>query len=437
MTKNSSSAARSRVSRSSRDPLDLYLAGLGQLTPPLDRESEIAAARALEAAEKSCLDVILAAGVRLPELTAWATDRAHAPTLAELYAFEGEAGQAELDKHWRAIERAEAGCERALTAKGTAVERRAARERAIERRIRAIGKSKLHRERMRDLSDRVWGDVRALDAAMRAADAKTTTRLEAALGVPRNKLRSFARALMKERRGLDAAKNHLAEANLRLVVMLAKAYRRSGIPFSDLVQEGNIGLMRAVDKFDVRVGTRFSTYATWWIRQAIAREVTRQAETVRVPFGITERRNQLRRLERVLSQRLGRTPGADELAAEAGITAEEARRSLEASARSVSIHAPANDDGERALDETLSDERALPIDDEVIAMERRTHAQALLSILGEREQYILRHRFGIGEGADPQTLREIGDELNLSRERVRQLEAMALEKLRDALGDQR
>jgi RNA polymerase primary sigma factor len=247
-------------------------------------------------------------------------------------------------------------------------------------------------------------------------------------------LRRLAVDVAADRARLERTRNALAEANLRLVVMLAKAYRGAGVPFSDLVQEGNLGLMRAVDKFDHRVGTRFSTYATWWIRQSVAREVTRCAETVRVPFGVNERRRRAARVARQLTQSLGRAPDEQELAKELDLSLEQLRRSLHATTRSVSIHSPMNDDGERTLSEVLSDDSPT-LDEEAIAREREGQAHALLACLSPREQHILRKRFGIDAGDDGLTLREIGEELELSRERIRQLEAAALAKLRNVIGE--
>jgi len=258
-------------------------------------------------------------------------------------------------------------------------------------------------------------------------------RAERVLGRRRTLLRRVAKEIADGRRRLERRRNHLAEANLRLVVMLAKAYRGSGVAFPDLVQEGNLGLMRAVVKFDHRVGTRFSTYATWWIRQSIAREVTRHAETVRVPFGMTEKRKRLRRAERELTQRFGRGPTHQELAKEVGMTVEQVRKSLEATTRSISLHAPVGEDGDRSLDDVLCDDTAQSADDAVIAREREGEAARVLEVLSPREQFILRRRFGMDGEPDGLTLREIGEQLNLSRERVRQLEAMALAKLRTVL----
>ena len=442
MPKNSTNAARVRARpRSLRDPFDLYLAGLGDLTPPLDRQGEVAAAKAIERAERACFDVILEAGLAIPELVQWAEAFAAGDleqlSITHLGAYEGEEGKALLKKRLEAARKAEVWCNRVRARKtGTGAERRALRDRARDRRAKAARKVELHREKLQAVIDRV---CRELDL-FRAGDGKddpnaleAVRRAEQVLGRRRSVLRRVGKKLGDSRRHLERERNFLAEANLRLVVMLAKAYRGSGVAFPDLVQEGNLGLMRAVDKFDHRVGTRFSTYATWWIRQSIAREVTRHAETVRVPFGMTEKRKRLRRAERELTQRYGRAPTRRELAEEVGMTLEQTRKSLEATTRSISLHAPIGEDGDRSLDEMLCDDEAQSADDAVIAREREGKATNVLRVLSPREQFILRRRFGIDGEPDGLTLREIGEQLNLSRERVRQLEAMALAKLRTVL----
>ena len=426
---------RARQGRAIRDSFDLYLAGLGDLTPPLTRPGEVSASKAIEAAERGALDVILDAGISLPELTQWATRFAEEELdvlgIACLGRYEG---RAELGGLIARAAQSEERCERlARSRDGAPADRRNARERAWTERSVAVREIELNRERIQELIDRVRRDLEAFSHAVENDDLGEVRRLEETLGRRRTVLTRTSEQLTPARRALDRARNHLAEANLRLVVMLAKAYRGSGVAFPDLVQEGNLGLMRAVDKFDHRVGTRFSTYATWWIRQSIAREVTRHAETVRVPFGMTERRKRLRRVERELMQRFGRAPSQVELAKESGLTPEQVRRSLEATTRSVSIHSPVSDDGDRSLDDMLTDVEATGADDVVIAREREGTATRILERLDAREQLILRRRFGLGGATEGLTLREIGEELHLSRERVRQLEAIALAKLRVAL----
>ncbi|HEY8428670.1 MAG TPA: sigma-70 family RNA polymerase sigma factor [Sandaracinaceae bacterium] len=435
MTASNSGASRRRV----RDPFDLYLAGLSTLSPPLDRDGEVSAARRLEEAETRCLDRLLDAGVLLPELAQWLealeSGRMDVLNIAHLGAYEGSDGRERLGRALAravALERRYEGLLDGRTKKRGA-ERRAATERVRRERAEAVRKIGLNRERTQELVHRIGKELDRFAAAVARPDGIDASEVIASaqrrLGRRASVLRRLAADHAADRAALDRARNQLAEANLRLVVMLAKAYRASGVPFADLVQEGNLGLMRAVDKFDYRVGTRFSTYATWWIRQSIAREVTRCAETVRVPFGMNERRRRAARVARRLAQSLGRNPDELELAKELDVPLDQLRRSLEASTRSISLHAPLSDEGDRTLSEVLTDDTPM-IDEAAIAREREKRARALLDRLSPREQHILRKRFGMDGGDDGITLREIGEELDLSRERIRQLEAMALEKLR-------
>lgn len=436
-------ANKAKITMTSRgtDVFDLYLAGLRELPQPLDREGEVEAAVAIEEAERACLDLILDHGVALPEIDRWTeqfeSEELSLLELTQLGGYEGHDGRVKLAEKLARARRAEHRCEHLRThPKGTAAERRGAREKAWRDRARAVRAIGLHRERIQDVIARVSALLAPFERTSRRDDALTLDRRREAaevLGRQPPVLSKLAKALVAERRRLDAARNRLAEVNLRLVVMLAKSYRRSGVPFPDLVQEGNLGLMRAIDKFDYRVGTRFSTYAAWWIRQAVAREATRQRETVRMPFGLVDKRRRASRAARALAQTLGRAADTDEVAEELGMTQAQARRALEAVPRSIPLHAHVSEEGDRPWDEVLSDEDATMVDEDVAARQRQLAAVQVLDRLTPREQHILRRRFGLGGSGEEVTLREIGEELGLSRERIRQLEAIALEKLRDAL----
>lgn len=423
------------------DVFDLYLAGLRELPQPLDREGEVRAAKGIEEAERACLDLFLDAGIVLPELVQWADQfelgEVNLLELTQLGGYEGSDGRERLLRDLSRARRAEKRYEelRSTTRKSkkSAAERRAGRDKASRDRAEAVRAIGLHRERIQEILARVTKALAPFGEAEPSADAVRAA--EAALGRSRTVLARLHRELTAQRRKLDAARNRLAEVNLRLVVMLAKSYRRSGVPFPDLVQEGNLGLMRAIDKFDFRVGTRFSTYAAWWIRQAVAREATRQRETVRMPFGLVDKRRRASRAARTLAQTLGRTADTGEVAEELGMTEAQARRALEAVPRSIPLHGHVSEDGDRAWDEVLTDEDATLVDEDVVSRQRQRAARRVLDHLSEREQYILRRRFGLDADGEEVTLREIGEELGLSRERIRQLEAIALEKLRQALSE--
>jgi RNA polymerase sigma factor (sigma-70 family) len=367
----------------------------------------------------------------MPELVTWAhgvdDGTVELPSLAQYGACLEEAGKEQVRRTLTRAARLESRY--AKVARTKKVER-SAMERLRRERAAAVRRIGLHRERTQQIVARIAEQLAVFARAEADGNDEAARRVQEELGRTAPVLRRLARESAASRSELERARNSLAEANLRLVVMLAKAYRASGVPFSDLVQEGNIGLMRAVEKFDHRVGTRFSTYATWWIRQSIAREVTRHAETVRVPFGMNERRRRAARVARQLTSALGRAPDEMEIANELAVPLDHLRRSMEATTRSISIHAPCSEDGERTLSDVLADDAVPALDDEAMARQREDQARQLLSSLSPREALILRKRFGIEATDDGLTLREIGEELRLSRERIRQLEASALAKLR-------